>query len=607
MMMSPGAIVAVREVVDPADFYRDSHAKIYQAALHLHDAGEPVDAITVTGELERRGTLDDVGGKTRIYEIANLVPASANARHYAELVRDAATLRGFIRLGGEIAQLGWEREGSVADLAERIRRRTDDLLERGNLAGRLQAQTWAEFERDATERVPMLVDELWPEGGLGFIGAAPKKGKTWVGLDLAISVATGTSFLGAFDVPTAQPVILLALEGHKAAIRGRIGALTRGRKLDPGTHAADLANLHVLYKPAGINLTDAGWTRAIHDLARSVDARLIVVDVLRAAAVLKENSNDEFRDLVRTLQPITTSGCAIALLHHFSKLTEVSKERTAGERMAGAGAMYGAFDVGVFIVNSETGARFLELEFETRDLVSPPKTKVFLEGRTSGPNGGFTFNDAATWTETDHDPGAPEKPGNAAVVKAWLEQQPSRQATEKDLAAALGLTQRTLRRRRVEDFAYEGTDIIYEPAIGGNTPARYRLRDPNRPEPEQLDLKSRVTPDSPGLSAPADPGQTPGQTPGRTAPDCPTPPTLSGAETPDLQGVPTPGDSERTAPDNGACPTPKTPDLQALSARTAPDTSYGGAAPLDGTHHREHDNGEPGAAAPAAVDDNIFE
>jgi replicative DNA helicase len=132
MMLSPGAIAAVSEILDASDFYRESHAKIYRAALQLYGKNEPVDAITLTNELEQRGELEEVGGRVRLYELANLVPASANARHYAEIVRENATLRGLIRAGGEIAQLGWEREGEPKELVARAEQMVFELAERRN-------------------------------------------------------------------------------------------------------------------------------------------------------------------------------------------------------------------------------------------------------------------------------------------------------------------------------------------------------------------------------------------------------------------------------------------------------------------------------------------
>src|SRR5919199_6452493 len=111
MMLSPAAVAAVSEVLDADghEFYRESHAKGYRAALALYAKGEPVDAITLVDELDERGELEDVGGKARVHELAALVPASANARHYAQIVREMATLRGLIRAGNDIARLGIDR------------------------------------------------------------------------------------------------------------------------------------------------------------------------------------------------------------------------------------------------------------------------------------------------------------------------------------------------------------------------------------------------------------------------------------------------------------------------------------------------------------------
>src|SRR5437868_11234411 len=116
MMLSPGAIGAVSEILDASDFYRESHAKIYRGALGLYAKGEPVDAITLVDELEERGELDEIGGRVRIHELAALVPASGNAGHYARIVREMATLRGLINAGAEISRLGWDRPGDAGEL-----------------------------------------------------------------------------------------------------------------------------------------------------------------------------------------------------------------------------------------------------------------------------------------------------------------------------------------------------------------------------------------------------------------------------------------------------------------------------------------------------------
>ena len=60
-----------------------------------------------------------MGGKAVVHTLAATVPAVANARHYAQIVRDTATYRGLIRAGTEIAQLGYERIGEPPELVDR--------------------------------------------------------------------------------------------------------------------------------------------------------------------------------------------------------------------------------------------------------------------------------------------------------------------------------------------------------------------------------------------------------------------------------------------------------------------------------------------------------
>lgn len=259
------------------------------------------------------------------------------------------------------------------------------------LARNLGTQTWRAFEQSAGEDVPTLIRGLWPEGALGFIGAAPKAGKTWLALDIAVSVATGTPVFGSFLVAQPMPVMYVALEGHKAAIRGRIGCIARGHGVHP--EDAGLDNLHLSYKPRGINLADPSWAAALCENAAQLGTRLVIVDVLRRAAQIKENEASSFMELIGLLAPLGEQNIALALLHHFIKTNEVSKERTPGERMAGSGAMFGAFDVGIFITKSEGHARKLTIHTDIRDLAAPDRFIVTLQGQGSGPHGGFTYRD----------------------------------------------------------------------------------------------------------------------------------------------------------------------------------------------------------------------
>src|SRR5215470_13007729 len=224
MMISPGAIAAVSEILDASDFYRESHAKIYRAALQLYGKNEPVDAITLTNELEQRGELETIGGRVRLHELARLVPATANARHYAEIVRETATLRGLILAGGQIAQLGWEREGEPTELVARAEQLVFELGER-------RAEGELVLFKDALLEAFQTISNLYESGAevtgltggfqpanLVIIAARPSMGKSAFALEIANHVA----------VEQETPCAFFSLEMSKQEVAQRL-ICSRGR------------------------------------------------------------------------------------------------------------------------------------------------------------------------------------------------------------------------------------------------------------------------------------------------------------------------------------------------------------------------------------------
>jgi replicative DNA helicase len=228
MMLSPGAIGAVSEVLTAADFYRESHGTIYRAALELYGHGEPVDAITLADKLEERGELEHVGGRVRVHELAALVPATANAGHYARIVRDMSMLRGLIGAGGEIQRLGWERPGETAELVDRAEQIVFDLA---------QERVTTEFShiesllKEGFERITALyeagseltgvpsgfrdLDKLtagFQPGNLVIVAARPSMGKSAFALCMASNLA----------VRHETPVALFTLEMSKSEVTQRL-------------------------------------------------------------------------------------------------------------------------------------------------------------------------------------------------------------------------------------------------------------------------------------------------------------------------------------------------------------------------------------------------
>lgn len=69
-------------------FYRDQHRAIFEAMCELHARGDAIDVLTVTAELERRGTLSAIGGKATVDSLTGGVPGLGGVRRYAKIVSE---------------------------------------------------------------------------------------------------------------------------------------------------------------------------------------------------------------------------------------------------------------------------------------------------------------------------------------------------------------------------------------------------------------------------------------------------------------------------------------------------------------------------------------
>lgn len=296
-------------------------------------------------------------------------------------------LRAFVAMG--LLESDWKHvwRRQLAELRGEIVKGNDD---------RLGLEPWHVFREGAAENPNYLVDGMVIEGTLGFIGGAPKAGKTWIGAELAVSVATQTKFLEHFNVQRAQPVIYFGLEGHRSALRTRFGAIARNHGFDPDENDSALSNLILSYKPLGFDLMDPEWASDVAEGVLGTDARLVVVDVLRAAAPRLREGGEGSIDfaLIRThLAPILAAGVTVMLCHHEIKPGDASKGREAGQKLSGSGALYGALDVLLAVHSKPDNRQALRIDHVLRDDISHDPFGVFMSGPMTGEFGGWRYAD----------------------------------------------------------------------------------------------------------------------------------------------------------------------------------------------------------------------
>jgi len=350
MLLAPGAIGAVSEILKADDFYRQSHGRIFNAALGLYGRGEPVDAITLIDELDKRSDLDSVGGRPRIHELAALVPASANAAHYARIVHEMAILRGLITAGQEIAGLGYDRPGETVELVDRAEQIVFALS---------QSRVTSEFShieqllKESFERITALyesgvditgvasgfrdLDRItsgFQPGNLVIIAARPSMGKSALALCMAANLGVRLN----------TPVALFTLEMSKSEVTQRLmcsEAKVESQKLRSGKLAPDdwprltAACDKLARAPVFVDDTGSITMMEIRSKARRLKSRepnlgLVIVDYLQlmTSGSSAENRVQEVSQISRSLKVLAKDlEVPIVALSQLSRAVEQRHDR----------------------------------------------------------------------------------------------------------------------------------------------------------------------------------------------------------------------------------------------------------------------------------------
>jgi len=111
-------LLDIMDILEPEDFYRSAHQKIFSAITELFSKNEPVDLVTLSNLLRERGELEATGGATYLASIVDTVPLAVNAQHYAKIIHDKACLRRLIEKANAISKQCFENPGDVSEVID---------------------------------------------------------------------------------------------------------------------------------------------------------------------------------------------------------------------------------------------------------------------------------------------------------------------------------------------------------------------------------------------------------------------------------------------------------------------------------------------------------
>ena len=232
-----------------------------------------------------------------------------------------------------------------------------------------------DLQTSAASSTPWLIDKLWTAQAVGIIGGSPKSYKTWLALEMAVAVASGSACLATFAVSSPGPVLLYAAEDSESALRLRLESLAQHHRLqlaflDIRVITADSLRLD--------RIPDQERLEATLLLHRPA---LLILDPLVRLHAIDENAAGEIAALLGYLRVLQRkTGSAIALVHHAKKA--VSAHGGAGYSLRGSSDLYAWVDSFLYL-RRHHGQLMLSAEHRSASGIGP--LPLELANAESGP------------------------------------------------------------------------------------------------------------------------------------------------------------------------------------------------------------------------------
>ncbi len=411
LMLDANAFELVSDMLSADDFYRREHQIIYETIQRLALNGKPIDAVTVLGELQAIGKVQDVGGMQYLDALVHSTPSAANIRRYAEIVRERSILRQLISAGDEIVTLALSPEAAdVPQLLDRVQTMVYAIDESSNRGKKGFVKL-----PEVTTEVTKEIQELYGQGNTDDVTGLPtsyvKLDRMLTGLhkgDLVIVAGRPSMGKTAFALNIAEyagmvlqlPVAIFSMEMSATQLAkrfissiGRIDAQKiRRARLDETDWAHFTDAVSTMAKaPVYIDDTPGLSVNELRARARRLDRKsgplsLIVVDYLQLmTGMAKSNSSSENRateigEISRGLKNLAKEmNVPVIALSQLNRSVETrTDKRPMMSDLRESGAIEQDADVIMFIY------RDVVYNKQTQD---PNKAEIIIGKQRNGPTG----------------------------------------------------------------------------------------------------------------------------------------------------------------------------------------------------------------------------
>ena len=349
MLSSKEAIDQSIQWLEPKDFYKDAHMKIFSAMQKLSDKAEPIDTLSVSEYLKKNNDLDAVGGIYFLTGLVEMVPTAAHIKRYANIVKEKAQLRNLISLSHKIAKEAYDDSLDVSEILEKSEKSMFEITQNQMKGGFKQINEGIISALDDLEEkrkkdsvvtgVPsglLDLDELtsgFQKGELVIIAGRPSMGKTALALSMIRNAALEADMgIGMFSLEMGNQSLAMRLLCAEARVNMhfvRTGKLPSKLWKNLGLAAGELEEA-----PIYLDDTPAITVRELRAKARRLISKnkidMIVVDYLQLMQGPRgiENRQQEISVISRSLKALAKEiNVPIVALSQLSRAVEQRQDR----------------------------------------------------------------------------------------------------------------------------------------------------------------------------------------------------------------------------------------------------------------------------------------
>jgi hypothetical protein len=216
-----------------------------------------------------------------------------------------------------------------------------------------------------------LVEELWTDQAVGILGGEPKCCKSFLALDVAVSVASGAACLRQFPVRRSGPVLLFPAEDSLAIVRQRLEGIAAAAQVP-----FDSLPVQVITAPSLRLDTDSDR----HRLSQTVQEQqpvLLILDPLIRLHRVDENDATQIAALLSFLRELQRKfHMAVLVVHHARKDSHSSRP---GQALRGSSELHGWGDSNLYMRRKGS-----QLTLSTEHRAAPSRDHIPLQLTESG-------------------------------------------------------------------------------------------------------------------------------------------------------------------------------------------------------------------------------